>query len=115
MHMNQMYFSALNRGRGELKKYAIVQQMQKFKKEIQGTMEIKYILNLKTVMKKKHNKGLSRTVRTKLLKPTNCSWGLTGEALRPEIKATVAVGCQVGSCDLSSKSLAQLQYSGWVA
>lgn len=37
MHMNQMYFSALNRGRGNLKKYAIVQQMQMFKKEIQGT------------------------------------------------------------------------------
>lgn len=30
MHMNQMYFSAL---REDLKKYAIVQQMQMFKKE----------------------------------------------------------------------------------
>lgn len=43
MHMNQMYFSALNRGRGNLKKYAIVQQMQMFKKEIQGTRGTTYI------------------------------------------------------------------------
>jgi hypothetical protein len=42
MHMNQMYFSALNRD-GELKKYAIVQQMQMFKKKTWGTIRIKHI------------------------------------------------------------------------
>lgn len=36
--MNQMYFSALHRGKGELKKYAIAQQMQMFKKETWRTM-----------------------------------------------------------------------------
>lgn len=60
MHMNQMYFSALNGGRGILKKYAIVQQMQMFKKETWGTMEIKqHIPNLKTI--KEEHKESRRT------------------------------------------------------
>lgn len=65
MHMNQMYFSALKKGGGILQKYAIVQQMQMFKKETWGIMGIKeHIPNLKTVKAKTKIQGELKTVKT---------------------------------------------------
>lgn len=50
--MNQMYFSALHRGKGELKKYAIAQQMQMFKKETWRTRGMEQQTELQTVREK---------------------------------------------------------------
>lgn len=55
MHMNQMYFSAL-KGKGDLKKYAIVQQMQMFKNEPRNKI---------THTELKNRKGKNKYSRTK--------------------------------------------------
>lgn len=67
--MNQMYFSALHRGKGELKKYAIAQQMQMFKKETWRTMGMEQQTELQTV-REKTNKT-TRGENTTDLKSTN--------------------------------------------
>jgi len=85
--MNQMNFSALHRGKGELKKYAIAQQMQMFKKETRRTMGMEQQTELQT-MREKTNKTTREN--TTDLQSTNRFFSWMGVTLRPEVKVTAA-------------------------
>lgn len=83
-----IFFSALHRGRGIKKKYAIAQQMQMFKRETQRTMGMKQQTeNFKTVKEKQIKQLKEKT--EKIWNPVSfLSW--VGVALRPEVYVTAA-------------------------
>lgn len=95
--------SQLYIGERELKKYAIAQQMQMFKKEMQRELWEwnKQQTELQTVKEKQTKQPEEKN--TKDLKSTNRFLSWMGVALRPEVKVTAAGGLPRGGSSPNSK------------
>lgn len=107
--MNQMHFSALHRGRGIKKKYAIAQQMQMFKKETQRTMGMKQQRELQN-SERKTNKT-TEGENTKEPKPTHQLFELSGGCFKTRSQSYCCWQAAMRWTSPSSKWLALLP--GW--